>query len=104
MATSHTDEGLASCGAIVAQTERLSAIDLHFTPTPNGQKISIALEEVGARYLLSPARSCSISRKRLVGRSAEKAIPDKYMQRRAVLAPEQWSNMFSERMGGAVQL
>jgi GST-like protein len=27
-------------------------IDLHFTPTPNGQKISIALEEVGAPYQL----------------------------------------------------
>jgi GST-like protein len=27
-------------------------IDLHFTPTPNGQKISIALEEVGAPYTL----------------------------------------------------
>jgi len=27
-------------------------IDLHFTPTPNGQKISIALEEVGAPYAL----------------------------------------------------
>ena len=27
-------------------------IDLHFTPTPNGQKISIALEEVGLAYNL----------------------------------------------------
>jgi GST-like protein len=27
-------------------------IDLHFTPTPNGQKISIALEELGAPYRL----------------------------------------------------
>jgi GST-like protein len=27
-------------------------IDLHFTPTPNGQKISIALEEVGLDYTL----------------------------------------------------
>ena len=27
-------------------------IDLHFTPTPNGQKISIALEEVGLDYNL----------------------------------------------------
>ena len=27
-------------------------IDLHFTPTPNGQKVSIALEEVGAPYTL----------------------------------------------------
>ncbi len=27
-------------------------IDLHFTPTPNGQKVSIALEEVGLAYNL----------------------------------------------------
>jgi|SRR5580693_4097996 GST-like protein len=38
------------------------------------------------------------------GRSAEKAIPSKYMQRHAVLTPAQWSNMFGERMRGAVDL
>ena len=38
------------------------------------------------------------------GRSAEKAIPSKYMQRRAVLTAEQWSNLFGERMRGAVEL
>ena len=27
-------------------------IDLHFTPTPNGQKISIALEELALPYRL----------------------------------------------------
>jgi GST-like protein len=36
------------------------------------------------------------------GRTAEKAIPDKYMQRRAKLSPAEWSNMFGERMHGAV--
>lgn len=36
------------------------------------------------------------------GRSAEKAIPDKYLQRRAQLSPAEWSNMFGERMHGAV--
>jgi GST-like protein len=40
----------------------------------------------------------------IAGRSAEKAIPSKYMQRHAVLTPAQWSNMFGERMRGAVDL
>ncbi len=38
------------------------------------------------------------------GRAAERAIPSKYMQRHAVLTPAQWSNMFGERMRGAVDL
>jgi GST-like protein len=38
------------------------------------------------------------------GRAAERAIPDKYLQRRAVLTPAQWSNMFGERMRSAVDL
>jgi len=38
------------------------------------------------------------------GREADRAIPAKYMQREAVLTPEQWSNMFGERMLGAVRL
>jgi len=38
------------------------------------------------------------------GREAEKAVPAKYAQRRAVLSAEQWSNMFGERMLGAVRL
>ena len=36
------------------------------------------------------------------GRDAEKAFPDKYMQRNAKLTPEQWSNMFGSAMHGAV--
>jgi GST-like protein len=38
------------------------------------------------------------------GLSAERAIPAKYMQREARLSDEQWSNMFGERMHGAVSL
>jgi GST-like protein len=38
------------------------------------------------------------------GRSAERQIPSKYMQRRAVLSPAEWSNMFGERMRAAVDL
>jgi GST-like protein len=38
------------------------------------------------------------------GRAAERAIPAKYMQRRAVLTPAEWSNLFGERMRGAVEL
>jgi GST-like protein len=38
------------------------------------------------------------------GREAEKAIPDKYMQQRARLTAEQWSNMFGDKMHGAVKL
>ena len=38
------------------------------------------------------------------GRAAERAIPSKYMQRHAVLTPAQWSNMFGDRMRGAVDL
>jgi GSH-dependent disulfide-bond oxidoreductase len=38
------------------------------------------------------------------GLAAERAIPAKYMQRQAVLTPAQWSNMFGERMRGAVEL
>jgi GST-like protein len=38
------------------------------------------------------------------GRDADKAIPAKYMQRQAKLTPEQWSNMFGDRMHGAVNL
>jgi GST-like protein len=36
------------------------------------------------------------------GLTAERAIPDKYLQRQAKLTDEQWSNMFGERMHGAV--
>jgi GST-like protein len=38
------------------------------------------------------------------GRDADKAVPAKYAQRKAVLTPEQWSNMFGERMLEAVRL
>ena len=38
------------------------------------------------------------------GRSAERAVPAKYMQARAVLSDEQRSNMFGERMLNAVKL
>jgi GST-like protein len=38
------------------------------------------------------------------GRTAERAIPDKYMQRAATLSPEEWSNMFGDRMLQAVTL
>lgn len=38
------------------------------------------------------------------GRTADRAIPDKYMQQQAKLTPEQWSNMFGERMHEAVKL
>lgn len=38
------------------------------------------------------------------GRSAERAVPAKYMQARAVLTDEQRSNMFGERMLNAVTL
>ncbi len=38
------------------------------------------------------------------GRDAERAIPAKYMQQQARLTPEQWSNMFGERMHTAVNL
>jgi GST-like protein len=38
------------------------------------------------------------------GRTAERAIPDKYMQRQAKLSPEEWSNMFGDRMLKAVTL
>ena len=38
------------------------------------------------------------------GREAEKAVPDKYMQQRAKLTAEQWSNMFGDRMHEAVKL
>ena len=36
------------------------------------------------------------------GRTADKAIPDKYLQRRAKLSPDEWSNMFGEKMHAAV--
>lgn len=38
------------------------------------------------------------------GLAAERAIPAKYMQREAKLSEAQWSNMFGERMLGAVSL
>lgn len=38
------------------------------------------------------------------GRDAEKAVPEKYLQKSAKLTPEQWSNMFGERMHQAVRL
>ena len=38
------------------------------------------------------------------GRTAERAIPDKYMQQKARLSPEEWSNMFGDRMLKAVTL
>jgi GST-like protein len=38
------------------------------------------------------------------GRDAERGVPAKYMQRRAALSPTEWSNMFGERMLGAVDL
>jgi len=38
------------------------------------------------------------------GLAAERAIPAKYMQRHAVLTPAEWSNLFGERMRGAVEL
>jgi GST-like protein len=49
---------------------------------------------------------CAISERPAVirGREAEKAIPDKYMQQRAKLTREQWSNMFGDRMHEAVTL
>lgn len=37
------------------------------------------------------------------GRAADKAIPDKYLQRRARLSPDEWSNMFGDKMHGAVR-
>lgn len=36
------------------------------------------------------------------GREADKAVPDKYLQKKAVLTPEQWSNLFGERNHAAV--
>jgi GST-like protein len=36
------------------------------------------------------------------GVAAELAIPAKYMQRKATLSEAEWSNMFGERMHGAV--
>lgn len=38
------------------------------------------------------------------GREADKAVPAKYAQRRAVLSADEWSNMFGERMLNAVRL
>lgn len=38
------------------------------------------------------------------GREAEKAVPDKYKQQKAVLTPVEWSNLFGERMLAAVTL
>jgi GST-like protein len=38
------------------------------------------------------------------GRAAEREIPAKYMQRRAVLSAREWSNLFGERMLSAVDL
>jgi GST-like protein len=39
------------------------------------------------------------------GRSAEKlAIPQKYLNRKQQLSPEEWSNMFGDRMHNAVNL
>lgn len=37
------------------------------------------------------------------GLSAELSVPERYRQRQARLTPEQWSNMFGERMHGAVR-
>jgi GST-like protein len=37
------------------------------------------------------------------GRSAALSMPDKYLQRRAKLTPQQWSNMFGDRMHAAAQ-
>lgn len=37
------------------------------------------------------------------GRAADRAVPAKYMQKRAALTPEQWSNMFGDRMHAAVR-
>lgn len=36
------------------------------------------------------------------GREADKAVPDKYLQKKAVLTPEQWSNLFGERNHAAI--
>jgi GST-like protein len=38
------------------------------------------------------------------GRDADKSIPAKYLQKKAELTPAQWSNLFGERMLGAVSL
>ena len=38
------------------------------------------------------------------GREADKGVPAKYAQRKAALSAEEWSNMFGERMLGAVRL
>jgi GST-like protein len=38
------------------------------------------------------------------GRTAERAIPEKYLQRQAKLSPAEWSNMFGDRMHAAVKL
>jgi GST-like protein len=38
------------------------------------------------------------------GQTADRAIPAKYMQRHAKLSDAEWSNMFGERMLGAVRL
>lgn len=38
------------------------------------------------------------------GMAAEFACPDKYLQLQAVLTPSEWSNMFGEKMLGAVSL
>ena len=38
------------------------------------------------------------------GREADMAVPTKYMQRKAVLSADEWSNLFGETMWGAVRL
>jgi GST-like protein len=40
----------------------------------------------------------------IAGRHAERQIPAKYMQRKAVLSAEEWSNLFGDRMLRAVDL
>lgn len=50
------------------------------------------------RWLNTIAQRPAVQR----GHVAEKAIPDKYKQRRAQLSPTQWSNMFGEKLHRAV--
>jgi GSH-dependent disulfide-bond oxidoreductase len=35
-------------------TDRCPMIDLHYWPTPNGHKITMALEELGLEYRIHP--------------------------------------------------
>src|SRR5262245_15179654 len=50
--------GIAAGGPLAAHTSQriLAMIDLHYWTTPNGHKVTMALEEMGLAYKITPVR------------------------------------------------